>query len=133
MYQDNGGSLRTRAFYATAVYEYTASTQYVDLSRSEAKAVISLLGGEGSISVQAATDSWGNVKIPHIGYHPDYQSNKPQQWLKTPWSHQLANYSSLIGDRVDGLDRSITGNTSFTTSTSYHSFNVGVYSYSNGS
>jgi hypothetical protein len=87
-----------------------------------------VLGGERLAAVQAAMDNWSNVRIPSLEYHSDYSANDPQQWLATPWSQKVMNYSSLVGDRVDGVDRSTTGNTSFTTSSSDQKYNVSLYS-----
>jgi len=113
-----------RALYSSTLYDYVSSTQYVDPTNSVTKGVVTVLGGQGSAAVQAAMDTWSNVRIPSLEYHPEYSSVDPHRWLETPWSQRLMNYSSLVGDRVDGVNRSFIGNTTFTSSSSYQSYKV---------
>jgi len=113
-----------RSLYSSAVYDYISTIQYVDPTDSATKDITIVLGGERSAAVQAAMDTWGNIRIPSIEYHREYQAHDPQRWLETPWSMKVMNYSSLVGDRIVGFNRSIVGNTSFTTSSSYQKYNV---------
>jgi hypothetical protein len=85
---------------------------------------MSKLGGDSSAGIQAASDNWGNVRIPSLTYSDGYNPNDPHKWLQTPWDKTVLNYSSLLGDRVDGVDRAFTGNTSFTIMSSFQQFNV---------
>jgi hypothetical protein len=117
-----------RALYSSTVYDYISTTQYVDPTHNATKEMMIVLGGERSAAVQAAMDNWSNVRIPSLEYHSDYNTNDPQQWLATPWNQKVMNYSSLVGDRVDGVDRSTTGSTSFTTSSSYQKYDVSLSS-----
>lgn len=84
------------------------------------------MGGEKSVAVQAATDNWGNVRIPNLKYLSNYHPDDPHAWIDTPWDTQVLNYSSLVGDRIDGVDRAFTGNTTFTILSSYQDFNVSI-------
>jgi hypothetical protein len=98
----------------------------VDPTNNVTQGIITLLGGPNSAAVQAATDAWGNVRIPNLEYHSEYDNSKPMQWLQTPWETKVLNYSSLLGEPVTGIDRNFTGNTSFTISSSYQSFKVSI-------
>lgn len=119
----------TRAIYTTTLYDYVTSVQYVDPTNNVTQAAIAILGGESSAAVRAAIDPWGNVRIPSLQYHSDYDVNNPQKWLQTPWNERMMNYSSLVGDRIDGLNRSFGGNTSFQASSSFQIFDVSVPLY----
>jgi hypothetical protein len=112
------------AFYASSLYDYVASTQYVNPFSNLTQGVLAVLGGENAAAVQAATDTWGNFRIPSLEHHSDFNATNSHAWLSTPWNDRVMNYSSLVGDRVDGLDRNFLGNTSFQTSSSYQSFTV---------
>jgi len=113
-----------RALYSSTLFDHMSSIQYVDPTNNVTKGVVTMLGGQGSAAVQAAMDPWSNVRIPSLEYHPEYKSVDPHRWLETPWSQRVLNYSSLVGDRVDGVNRSFTGNTTFTSSSSYQSYQV---------
>jgi hypothetical protein len=115
---------KANAFYASSLYDYVASTQYVNPSSNLTQGVIAVLGGEKSAGVQAATETWGNFRIPSLEYHSDFNANNSHSWLSTPWNDEIMNYSSLVGDHVDGIDRNFLGNTSFQTSSSYQSLTV---------
>lgn len=82
------------------------------------------LGGFQAAGIQAATDPWGNLRIPSIEYLDTYDSAIPNEWVQVPWMDNLQNYSSLVGDRFEGLDRSFTGNTTFNMTSSYQSLDV---------
>jgi hypothetical protein len=112
------------ALYSSTLYDYIASLQYVDLTDRRAKDVIDMLGGERTSAIQAAMDNWGNVRIPSLEYHPAYNLDDPYNWLETTWNEKMINFSSLVGDRVDGVDRAFTGNTTFQSSSSYQNFEV---------
>jgi hypothetical protein len=115
-----------RALYSSTLYDYVSSIQYVDPNNDTAKGVVTMLGGESSAGIQAATDTWGNVRIPNLEYLSDYDPSKPQQWLETPWDQKVLNYSSLLGDRIVGVDRNFVGNSTFTISSSYQHYNVSM-------
>lgn len=123
-----GGSTRTtpmiRALYSAALYDTLSTLQYVDHDNARYKSKIATLGGPQAAGVQAATDSWGNLRVPSIEYLSSYNPASPNEWLEVPWQNELQNYSSLVGDRFDGLDRSFTGNTTFNMSSTYQSLNV---------
>jgi hypothetical protein len=112
------------ALYSSTLYDYVASVQYVDLTDRVAKDVISILGGDRTSAIQAAMDNWGNIRIPSLKYHPGYRLNDPHKWIKTPWDEKMINFSSLVGDRIDGVDRANTGNTTFQSSSSCQNFEV---------
>jgi hypothetical protein len=85
-----------------------------------------MMGGEKTVAVQAAMDTWGNVRIPALQYLSDYNPDHPHRWIETPWNEMILNYSSLLGDRVDGVDRKSIGNTTFTvvSSSQHHSVRI---------
>lgn len=112
------------ALYSSSLHSLTSSLQYVDLTNRTAVALISALGGESTAGIEAAADNWGNVRIPNLKYLPDYSLEEPHKWLNTPWDEKILNYSSLVGDWVGGVDRSFTGNTTFTIMSSYQDFSV---------
>jgi hypothetical protein len=113
-----------RALYFTTLYDYTTSTQYVDPTGDAASAIVSLLGGERSAAIAAAMDPWDNVRIPSLRHLPAYNISQPHQWTESPWDTKVLNYSSLLGDRIKGLNRSMIGNTSFVALSVYQQFNV---------
>ncbi|KAF2819257.1 hypothetical protein CC86DRAFT_388070 [Ophiobolus disseminans] len=111
-----------RALYSSALYDYVSTTQHVDPTSEATQSMYTVLGGEGTTAVQAAMDIWSNVRIPNLEYHSNYSSVDPHRWLETPWNQRVMNYSSLVGDRMDGVSRSLTGNTTFVSSSSYQSY-----------
>ena len=123
-----GGSTRAnpmiRGLYSAALYDVMSNIQYVDNDNTTFIETIMTLGGHQAAGVQAATDAWGNVRIPNIEYLDQYDPSHPHEWIQVPWRDQLQNYSSLVGDRFDGLDRSFTGNTTFSMTSSYQHLNV---------
>lgn len=122
-YTDTGPTFR--ALYSAAVYGATSNVQYVGKGNATFEKAIIALGGSEAAGVQAATDSWGNIRVPNVEYLADFDPVHPTEWISTPWRKQLQNYSSLVGDRFDGLDRSFVGNTTFNLTSSYQSLNVG--------
>jgi hypothetical protein len=84
-----------------------------------------MMGGEKTVATQAAMDTWGNVRIPALQYQSEYNPDNPHQWVETPWDQKILNYSSLLGDRVDGVDRRSVGNTTFTIMSSSQHHSVG--------
>jgi hypothetical protein len=119
-----GSSLVMRAFYSTTLYDYVARMQYVDTTHGEAKRVVTMMGGETTVATQAAMDTWGNIRIPALEYLDEYDAKHPNRWVETPWNQRILNYSSLLGDRVNGVDRSVVGNTTFTIESSYQHHSV---------
>jgi hypothetical protein len=126
-----GGSTRSkptlRAIYSAALYDVTARIQYVDHRTPAASRTIELLGGHQAAGIESASDLWGNLRIPALEYLPDYDAEQPGRWFQVPWTESIQNYASLIGDRMDGIDRAVTGNITFDITSSYQSFRVGVY------
>lgn len=112
--------------YSAALYDYVASTQYVDPNDGNRAEVISILGGESSAGIHAAMDNWGNIRIPEIEHMSTYNPQDPHRWLGVPWDQRLLNYSSLLGDRVDGVNRNLIGNTTFMISSEYESLDVSI-------
>jgi hypothetical protein len=110
----------------STLYNYIANVQYVDPTDKATGAVITLLGGEGSAAFQAAMDPWGNVCIPSLNYDPDYDPKDPHKWVEIPGNNKLTNYCNLVGDRVDGVSLTMTGNTTFQSSSSYQTFDVSL-------
>jgi hypothetical protein len=113
-----------RALYSTVLYDSISGTQFVDPANTSSKGIVANLGGDSSAGIQAATDNWGNVRIPTLIYSNDYDPANPDKWLNMPWDKKVLNYSSLLGDRVDGVNRTFTGNTTFTITSSFQQFNV---------
>jgi len=113
-----------RALFSSSLVDFVSSTQYVDPTRGDARDVITMLGGEKSVAVQAAMDVWGNPRVPSLEDQPGFDPNDPNKWIETPWREKMTNYTSLIGDRLDGINRSFIGNTSFQSSSSYQKFAV---------
>ncbi|KAF1846268.1 uncharacterized protein K460DRAFT_406484 [Cucurbitaria berberidis CBS 394.84] len=132
-----GGSTRSRptvrALYSAVLYDVIASTQYVNRTNATYEGNIVTLGGHQASGVQAAMDSWGNLRIPNLEYLANYDAQNPYRWLNTPWMESVQNYSSLIGDRVDGINRNFTGNTTFNVSSSYQNFNCSPWMKFNSS
>jgi hypothetical protein len=63
----NGRTMpKVRALYTTALYDLTASIQYVDKTNESYRDFATIQGGESSAGVQAAVDSWGNFCIPNL-------------------------------------------------------------------
>ena len=115
---------RLRALYSSALYDVASTTQYVDKTNATYQDIVITLGGESSAGVQVATDPWGNVRIPHLHALPEFDANEPHRWVKVPWQDSVHNYSSLVGEHVAGLERNLTGNTMFNTTSSYLTFSV---------
>lgn len=113
-----------RALYSAALYDIVSSTQNVNKSSSAYKELSTRLGGPQSAAVQAAMDSWGNVRIPNINYLPEYDKDDPYKWISIPWMEAGQDYTSLIGDRVEGVARNFTGNSTFNITSSFQSFRV---------
>jgi hypothetical protein len=124
-----GGSSRFRpklhALYSAAVYDVTSTTQYVDKTNSTYQDIAWSLGGERSAGVQAAADAWGNIRMPNLQALPGYDPENPHRWVNVPWRDAIQNYSGLVGDRIEGVNRKFTGNTTFNTTSSYQRFLVG--------
>ncbi len=125
-----GGSRRTkpliRSLYSAALYDVTSNIQYADNENTTFQDRVMSLGGASAAGVQTAMDLWGNVRIPNIDYLSQYDPRQPHEWVSVPWREQPQNYSSLIGDRFDGLDRGFTGNTTFEMTSSYQHLNVSL-------
>jgi hypothetical protein len=115
---------KLRALYAAALYDITSATQYVDKTNTTYEDIALMLGGESSAGIQAATDAWGNIRMPNLQALPEYDSEDPHRWVDVPWQDAVQNYSSLVGDRVEGINRNFTGNTTFNTTSSYQRFSV---------
>ena len=115
-----------RVLYALGLYDSVSNIQYVDTTSQAARDIISVMGGESSAGVQAATDAWGNIRIPHHRYLSNYDPNNRSMWLETPWDKKILNYTSLFGDHVKGVNRSFTGNTTFIITSSYQDIHVGL-------
>ncbi|UPX12110.1 uncharacterized protein EKO05_0002681 [Ascochyta rabiei] len=109
----------TRALYSTLLYDIVPTIQYVDPSSASYQETMMKLGGPQSAAIQAAMDSWGNVRIPHLEYAAGYDPSNPHEWVSIPWTDAVQNYSSLMGARFEGVDRTITGNTTFNMTSSY--------------
>ncbi|KAF2122095.1 hypothetical protein BDV96DRAFT_640160 [Lophiotrema nucula] len=122
-----------RALYSSTLYDFASSTQYVNPTNSTAKDIVSVLGGESSAGIQVASDNWGNVRIPNLRYLSNYDSKDPHKWVTTPWDKTVLNYSSLLGDRVEGVSRTFVGNTTFTIMSSYQQFSCSPWFYLNAS
>jgi hypothetical protein len=115
---------KIRALYSAALYSAVSSTQYVDKTNSTYRDIVIMLGGEKATALQAAVDSWGNIRIPKLESLPDYDSGDPHRWVAVPWQDSVQNYASLIGDRIEGVDWNFTGNTTFNISSGYQHFDV---------
>jgi len=116
------------ALYSSTMQDLVSRLQYVDLTNQTAAALVANLGGDSSAGVQAATDTWGNVRIPNLKYLPEYDPNRPHEWLNSSWEKKILNFSSLLGDRIEGINRSFTVNTTFTVASSYQDFSVSIFS-----
>ncbi|KAF9690566.1 hypothetical protein EKO04_011507 [Ascochyta lentis] len=108
-----------RALYSTLLYDIVPTIQYVDPSTPTYQETITKLGGPQAAAVQASMDSWGNVRIPHLEYAAGYDPSNPHEWVSIPWTDAVQNYSSLMGARFEGVNRVITGNTTFNMTSSY--------------
>ncbi|KAH7086110.1 hypothetical protein BKA63DRAFT_560721 [Paraphoma chrysanthemicola] len=122
-----------RSFYTASLYDYASNTQYVDPTNSTTQRIVTLLGGPSSAAIQTASDLWGNVRIPSLEYHLEYDDAEPTRWLVTPWDKQIQNYSSLVGERISGVNPGFIGNTTFTVSSSYQRFKCSPWLYLNTS
>ncbi|KAH7116148.1 hypothetical protein B0J11DRAFT_118506 [Dendryphion nanum] len=112
-----------RTLYASVLVDYIASLQYVDPTHPETIKVVEALGGNRSAGSQASTDTWGNIRIPNLDYYSENTMKDSHGWLDVPWNEKILNYSSLLGDRVDGINRTFDGNTTFEKTSSYWRFN----------
>lgn len=115
---------RLRALYSSALYDVASATQYVDKTNKTYQDIVITLGGESSAGVQAATDLWGNIRMPNLHTLPEFDANEPHRWVNVPWQDSVHNYSSLVGEHFAGLERNFTGNTTFNTTASYLTFSV---------
>jgi hypothetical protein len=124
---DTGSRMRPkfRALYSAALYDITSATQYVDKTNTTYQDIAIMIGGESSAGVQAATDRWGNIKMPNLQALPKYNPEEPHNRVDVPWLDAVQNYSSLVGEGIAGIDRNLTGNTTFNATSSYQSFSVG--------
>jgi hypothetical protein len=118
-----------RPLYSTSLYDNAARTQYVDVSQGDAKSVVTMSGGESFIATLAAMDTWGNIRIPALQNAHGYDPDRPHRWVKTPWDQKILNYSSLLGDRVEGINLKSVSNTTFTLESSYQSYKVSLYAF----
>jgi len=125
VFQGDTNKPTIRSLYSAALYDATSNIQYVNNENTTFKTAVMKLGGPQSAGVQSAMDSWGNVRIPTLEHLDAYDAADPSKWIRPSWREHPQNYSSLVGDRFDGLDRSFTGNTTFNMTTSYQNFNVG--------
>lgn len=82
------------------------------------------LGGPESAGMQAATDPWGNIRIPNIHDLTEYEPEDPFKWKNVPWTSGVQNYVSLVGDRIDGVESNFTGNTTFNFTSGLQNLNV---------
>ena len=115
---------RIRALYSSALYDVTSATQYVDKTNATYQDTVITLGGESSAGVEAATDPWGNVRMPNLHALSGFDAREPHRWVDVPWRDSVQNYSSLVGEHLAGLERNLTGNTTFNTTASYLTFSV---------
>lgn len=122
------GTQRTRptirALYSALLYDSIPTTQYVDPNSTAYQETMMKLGGPRSAGVQAAMDSWGNIRIPHLEYASGYDPSNPHEWVSIPWTDAVQNYSSLMGARIEGVDRAIAGNTTVNITSSYQTLDV---------
>ncbi|RYN65030.1 hypothetical protein AA0117_g12232 [Alternaria alternata] len=123
---------RIRALYSSALYDIASATQYVDKTNATYQDIIITLGGESSAGIQAATDPWGNVRMPSLHALSGFDANEPHRWVNVPWQDSVHNYSSLVGEHVAGLGRNFTGNTKFNTTASYLTFSCSPWLNING-
>ncbi|KAJ4314096.1 hypothetical protein N0V94_006610 [Neodidymelliopsis sp. IMI 364377] len=96
-----------RALYSAALYDVASKAQYVSSENATYKAAITSLGGPQAAGLQMGTDSWGNLRIPNLEYLNNYDSTHPYDWVSVPWKEQPQNYSSLVGDHIDGIDQEL--------------------------
>ncbi|CAN9235029.1 unnamed protein product [Alternaria alternata] len=123
---------RLRALYSSALYDVASATQYVDKTNKTYQDIVITLGGESSAGVQAATDLWGNIRMPNLHTLPEFDANEPHRWVNVPWQDSVHNYSSLVGEHFAGLERNFTGNTTFNTTASYLTFSCSPWLNING-
>jgi hypothetical protein len=109
VFRPNTNPIR-RALFSSSLVDFVSSTQYVDPTKGPTWDVIAILGGEKPVAVQAAMDVWGNARVPSLEDQPGYNSSDTHNWVETPLREKMTNYASLIGDRVDGINRSFIGN-----------------------
>ena len=115
---------RIRALYSSALYDIASATQYVDKTNATYQDTVNTLGGESSAGVEAATDPWGNIRMPNLHALSGFDAREPHRWVDVPWRDSVQNYSSLVGEHLAGLERNLTGNTTFNTTASYLTFSV---------
>ena len=113
-----------RALFSAALYDSVVRTQYSDNTSPAYENIVLSLGGHEAAGVQAATDPWGNLRVPNLKYFPGYDSKRSDRWLDVPWKESIQNYSSLVGDRIDGVHQNFTGNTTFNITSSFQNFGV---------
>lgn len=127
--RDASNGLGARELFLSALYDHGSSIQYVDPTSELTKQVMMSMGGEDTAIAAATRDLWGNVRIPSLEYHRDYNPQDPHRWLQVPWTGTLTNYSSLVGNRIDfnGIRGNFSGNASFHMPSSYQSYKVSVW------
>ena len=109
----NRAKPKMRALYTAALYDMLATTQYVDKTSATYGNNVMTFGGESLAGIEAATDVWGNIRIPDLQTLPQYDDGNPHQWLHVPWQESVQNYSGLVGERIEGIQRSVVGDTRF--------------------
>ncbi|POS70809.1 hypothetical protein DHEL01_v210795 [Diaporthe helianthi] len=81
--------------------------------------LVERLGGPAPAGLAAAADPWGNPRIPSLRGTPGYGTSDPDEWVTTPYTQHVQNYSSLLGVRIQGIDSGFQGNATFTIPASY--------------
>lgn len=112
------------ALFQSVLHTINSGTQYCNGSCDGFEQLAERLGGAAAAGLATSVDSWGNPRIPSLRGTPGYDASKPDDWVMTPYTEHVQNYSSLLGVRIQGINSGFQGKASFTIPASYDELNV---------
>lgn len=112
------------ALFQSALHSVNSGTQYCNGSCDGFQQLAERLGGAAPAGVITAVDPWGNVRIPSLRGTPGYDTSHPDEWVTTPYTQYVQNYSSLLGVPLQYIHSDFQGKASFSIPASYDELNV---------
>lgn len=112
------------ALFQNVLRTINSGTQYCNGSCDGFQQLAERLGGAAPAGLATAVDSWGNPRIPSLRGAPGYHTSNPDEWIMTPYTEYVQNYSSLLGVPIQGIKSGFQGKASFTIPASYDELNV---------
>lgn len=88
------------ALFQSSLYVANSGTQYCNGSCDGFQNLVEKLGGAATAGAATAIDQWGNPRNPSLRGTPGYDASNPDEWVMTPYSQHVQNYSSLLGVRI---------------------------------